>query len=415
MISKEYDKKDSLNFLIYEYLLKNNFKKTAEMFQEETGISLSNLNDSKPALRRWYDIFIETAETRSGLGNAPDALDRIEGIMMRLENEKRRHSRIRSIINKPPPAVRRTEPYSGSSSPIIHPKTHSIMQHSPQIPAQIPAQVPALLKEIKKIDLGIAPLISSVFCPVKNVLVVYSSDLQFHFYNLATNMIEFDFCIGPRPLKYFKVRENKEIIYIAYATDEFSIRLCKYEHMKKEDVKVFDFDTAFKSFCLSSDTLYVLEDGYIKSFTFLGMSTGKSKASHVLSIECAGNKLLIADSTKVSEYDIRLNVELNILARCRFPVMKVKNDEIFLVLNDSIQVFDAKIGNLLSSVNSTLPCKDVALLFNTIAVCTSTDLFYGTDIVQVENPMEMSTFSCFDVKGLIVVSFDGIVTLYSRN
>lgn len=401
MISKEYDKKDSLNFLIYEYLLKNDFKKTADSFKEETGISLSNLNDSKPALRQWYDIFIETAETRSGLGKSPDALDRIEGIMMKLENEKHRYSKIRSIMNKPQQIMRRSDPYSGSSSPVIHP------QPSPQ--------TQTMLVEVKKIDLGVSPLILSIFCPIKNILIAYSSDLRVYFYNLVTNEIEFDFSIGQRPLKYFKVKESKETIYMAYSTDEFTIRLCKYEFMKKEDVKVFEFETAFKSFCLSFDTLYVLDDSNIKSFTFLGMCTGATKASHVLSIECADNKLLVADSMKVTEYDIRLNVEINVLARCRFPVLKVKNDEIFLILNDSIQVFDAKIGSLLSSVKSTLPCKDVALLFNTIAVCTSTDIFYATDIIPVKNPMEMSTYSCFDTKGLLVVSFDGIVTLYSRN
>lgn len=407
MISKEFDKKDSLNFLIYEYLLKNDFKKTADIFKEETGISLSNLTDSKPALRQWYDIFIETAETRSGLGKATDALNRIEGIMMKLENEKHRYSKIRAIMNKPQQLSRRSDPYSGSSSPIIHSQPQSIIQ-----PA---SQVSSILTEIKKIDLGVAPLISSVFCPIKNILIVYSSDMRFYFYNLLTNEIEFDFSVGQRPLKYFKVKECPDTIYMAYSTDEFSIRLCKYEFMKKEDVKIFEFESAFKSFCLSSDTLYVLDDSNIKSFTFLGMCTGVSKASHVLSIECADNKLFLADSMKVSEYDLHLNVELNILARCRFPILKVKNDEIFIILNDSIQVFDAKIGNLLSSVKSTLPCKDVALLFNTIAVCTSTDLFYATDIIPVKNPMEMSAYNCFDTKGLLVVSFDGIVVLYSRN
>lgn len=412
MVSREDDRKDSLNLLIYEYLLKNDFQKTANSFKEETGIPEHKIADSQPVLSLWYSNFLETVEVRSGQKMSPDTLNRIEGIMLKLENEKQRYARLRSPPGKPFPMRRPidprvisgmpNDPYSVSSSPIaapVHP---------------VPPSSSPVLAEYKKIDLGISALIHSNFCSLNNILIVFSSDLHFYFYNLSTNEIEYDFQVSQRCLKLLRVKEVKSTIYMAYSSDDYSIRLCKYENAEKSDIKVFEFDSPFKSFCMSHDTLYVFDEiNTIKSFTFLGVCTGMSQAVHAQSIECVANKLLVIDASKIAEYDMRLNVETAILARSRFPVVKIKGDDIFLILNDSIQVIDGKVGNVISSVKCSLPSKDVALLFNTIAVCTVTDLFYATDIIPLKNPTELDSFTCFGTKGLIVVSSDGIVTLFA--
>ncbi|ELA42201.1 uncharacterized protein VICG_00844 [Vittaforma corneae ATCC 50505] len=413
MIPREDDRKDSLNLLIYEYLLKNDFQKTANSFKEETGIAEYKIADSQPMLSLWYNNFLETVEVRSGQKMSPDTLNRIEGIMLKLENEKQRYARLRSPPGKPQHMMRRpidprvmngmpNDPYSASSSPAtatIHPA---------------PPSSSPILTEYKKIDLGISALIHSNFCPLNNILIVFSSDLHFYFYNLSTNEIEYDFQISQRCLKLLRVKEVKSTIYMAYSSEDYSIRLCKYENAEKSDIKIFEFDSPFKSFCISHDTLYIFDEmNTIKSFTFLGVCTGVSQSVQALSIECVANKLLTIDASKIAEYDIRLNAETAILGRSRFPIVKIKGDDIFLILNDSIQAIDGKMGSVVSSVKCSLPSKDVALLFNTIAVCTVTDLFYATDIIPLRNPMELDSFICFNTKGLIIVSSDGIVTLFT--
>lgn len=395
MISRDDDKKDSLNLIIYEYLLKSNFHQSASSFKEEAGIGEYKMSDSLPVLARWYLNFLETVDVRSGQRIQPDILNRIEGVMLKLENEKQRYARMRNPSERSQPVMRHPVDPRDYPSVQIHPTS-------------------LVLVEYKKIDLGISTILHSNFCPANNILITFSSDLHFYFYNLETNEIEYDFGISQRCLKLMKVKEVNSTIYMAYSSDDYSIRLCKYENAKKSDIKVLEFETPIKFFCISHDMVYVIEDtGTIKSFTFLGVCTGALQSVSALSIDCIGDKLIVIDQSRVAEYD-RMGTEIAVLARSRFPIVKIKNENIFMILNDSVQVIDGKTGNAISSVKCTLPCKDIALLFNTIAVCTSTDLFYATDIIPLKNPIELDCYSCFNTKGLIIVSADGIVTLLTR-
>lgn len=410
MISRENNNsKESLNLLIYEYLFKNDYHKAAQVFKEECGVGDCKINDHTDILSTLYNCFVETVEVRSGQRINPDSLNRIEGIMMKMENEKNRYSRLRQTMNCPSPRARMdlprmmshppSDPYNNQSSPVV---THNHPPHP-------------ILNEIKRIDLGVSNLILSSFCVLNNILVVYSTDSHIYFYNLATNEIECDFPIStPRPLKHMKVRETENSILLAYSADDYSIRLCKYSNMKREDLKIFEFDIPFRSFCFNTDTLFILTDQGIKSYNFMGVCTGASKPFHAVSIECLGNRLLIVDPTKIAEFNLATNNEVMIFARSRFPMLRVKNHEAFLILNDSIQVVDSKLGNVIANVKSTLPCKDVALFANTIAVCTGSDLFYASDIISVKNPIEVSYYNCLNSAGLLVVSAEGMIVLYSK-
>lgn len=408
MISRENNTKESLNLLIYEYLFKNDFHKTALAFKEECGITDFKVNEHTDILSSLYNCFVETVEVRSGQRICPDSLNRIEGIMMKMENEKNRYSRLRNTMNCPSPRSRidprllahpGSDPYNNPSSPVI-------AHNHPPLP---------ILNEVKRIDLGINNLCLSTFCPINNVLVVYSADSHVYFYNLATNEIEYDFSTSSsRPLKFMKVKEIENQIFIAYSSDDYTIKLCKYGNMKKEDIKSFEFDIPFRSFCISHDTLYVLSEQGIKSYNFMGTCTGASKPNHSVSIECLGNRLLLVEPTKISEYNLITNTETTVFARSRFPMLKIKNNEAFLILNDSIQVVEGKMGSVIASVKSTLPCKDVALFANTIAVCTGNDLFYASDIISVKNPIEVSYYNCLNTKGLLLVSSEGMIVLYNK-
>ena len=57
MISRENNTKDSLNILIYEYLFKNDFNRTASTFKEECGISDYSINESNDILSSLYSCF----------------------------------------------------------------------------------------------------------------------------------------------------------------------------------------------------------------------------------------------------------------------------------------------------------------------------------------------------------------------
>lgn len=80
-----------LNVLIHEYLIKNNFHQTANMFKNEANITEYAETPSKSVLYEWFRMFNEICMVRSGSTNDFENLARIEAIMLRLENEKMRY------------------------------------------------------------------------------------------------------------------------------------------------------------------------------------------------------------------------------------------------------------------------------------------------------------------------------------
>ncbi|ADM11437.1 uncharacterized protein Eint_041500 [Encephalitozoon intestinalis ATCC 50506] len=94
-----YKKKDSgiydtLNMLVYDYLLKMKYEGSAKLFINEAGIGDFKPGDGMPVLAQWYAAFHDISAVRSGLSSNLQDLSRIEGIMMKLENEKRRYQHI---------------------------------------------------------------------------------------------------------------------------------------------------------------------------------------------------------------------------------------------------------------------------------------------------------------------------------
>ncbi|CAD25338.2 hypothetical protein [Encephalitozoon cuniculi GB-M1] len=97
-----YKKKDSgiydaLNMLVYDYLLKMKYEGSAKIFFNEAGLENFKPGEGMPILAQWYAAFHDISAVRSGLSSNLQDLNRIEGIMMKLENEKRRYQHIGRI------------------------------------------------------------------------------------------------------------------------------------------------------------------------------------------------------------------------------------------------------------------------------------------------------------------------------
>lgn len=444
MIPKN-DKRDALNLLIYEYLMKNNFGNTASIFKEESKITEFKLSDTEPSLTSLYHIFMETFEVRSGQIAVPDTLNRIEGIMCKLENDKKRYARMKNFSKaRTSPLTRKSSefrshpfnprsasadalgsPYDprGPQSPVLdkYDPYHSIANPGgmPHFPGPVSGGTkhypnPNILTEIKRIDLGISAIVLSHFCPINNIVITFSTDGRIYFYNLATNEIEYDFVIQGRTVKDLKAIEVGKVVYFAYAVNEFTVNLCKYEYMKKDDIKLFDFDLPIKSFCINDEFLYVLDDNGIKAHTFMGVCVGSAKIPNIQAIECFGKSLIIIDSSKIAEFDLNKNVESNFIARGPYLCFKVKGDMAFVISKDVIQAIDFKNRAIVASVKCSLPCKDIAMYYSSIAVSTQSELFYANQVIPLKSPIEVSQFNCLNSRGLLVISTDGLIILYSK-
>lgn len=110
---KESNFQTTLNMLIYDYLIKMKYESTAKMFFNEAELKDQNSYEGFPLLLQWYSIFHDISTVRSGLSSNYADLTRIEGIMLRLENEKRRYQSLGridpSIVG--PPMMREMDPY----------------------------------------------------------------------------------------------------------------------------------------------------------------------------------------------------------------------------------------------------------------------------------------------------------------
>ncbi|KRH92140.1 putative WD40/YVTN repeat-like domain, LisH dimerization motif protein, partial [Pseudoloma neurophilia] len=80
----------TLNILIYEYLSKNNYSETADVFKREAQVEEHAQTDSGPVLLTWFEMFDDICKIRSGKSKAFDTLTRVEAIMVKLENDKTR-------------------------------------------------------------------------------------------------------------------------------------------------------------------------------------------------------------------------------------------------------------------------------------------------------------------------------------
>lgn len=348
-MSQEDTKKHSFNILIYEYLLKNNFEKTANTFMEELGIANITLGNGASSLSTWYDAFIETAEVRSGEKFIPESLNRIEGIMFKLENDKHRYSRMRSFST----TGGSFDPGSQNASSFDKCSLHrrGIYQNGPidcssqgiygSVLRSHPLPGPHPLSEIKRIDLGISAITTSCFCPLNSILIVHSSDGRIHFYNLATNEIEYGFSTRRKGMKMIKAIESGDTIYFAYSCDGYCVNVCSYAHMKKDDMCAIESETLISDLCLSKDYVYVL-DGMIKMFTLSGACVRMLVCQGGTSIEWINGSLAVARTSKISEYDAFLSGEIGVIAVGTNLAFKAKGGIAFIILDGSIQAIDIK-------------------------------------------------------------------------
>lgn len=102
-MNKDEDKmnvKSMLNMLIHEYLKKNKFHDSANVFQNEASVPEYRESQNSSILLQWFRIFNDICLLRSGNKCGEAHLSRIESVMMKLENEKRKLGKLNEVNNQ---------------------------------------------------------------------------------------------------------------------------------------------------------------------------------------------------------------------------------------------------------------------------------------------------------------------------
>lgn len=408
------DKNSGFNRLVYEYLVKGNFEKTAAVFKSECMIDDIQFNDLPSTLLNWYNIFIETADVRSGRKYISESLNRIEGIMLKLENDKQRFSRISSMAQNMKRTVNLKAHYGEETLQCENPDQYVLNQ------ARVPPSKPIvhnLLREYKRIDLHLPKVFIAKYCPINKILILCCIDNKVYFYNLANNSMDYCFISGRRLVRIIRHHETSDRIYLAYSTDNYSITLSRFFAGKVEEIKTIDFEVPVRSYCFANDNFLVLSDNStLKIFSFDGEVLKILQTSRaVISIDYFGKSLLMVETNRIVEFDLTMNMEIKTLCRAKNPYLTVKGEFAFLTLSDTIQVFNSYSPGPIMSISNMMAYKDICMVLNRPAICTESEIFYGGDIIPLPSAMEISEYSLPGVSGLIVVSSEGIVTLYSKN
>ncbi|KAG0442440.1 hypothetical protein DMUE_0269 [Dictyocoela muelleri] len=92
-MNKNEDTKKMFNMLIHEYLRKEGYQGTAKLFLAEANVEITRESQPFPLLYKWFEAFNDICMVRSGKKKNKDSLARIEGVMLKLENDKKRISR----------------------------------------------------------------------------------------------------------------------------------------------------------------------------------------------------------------------------------------------------------------------------------------------------------------------------------
>lgn len=449
----------NFNRLIYEYLVKSKYEKSAEAFKLETKMQDIRLTDTPPVLLNWYNIFIETADVRSGKSYMPETLNRIEGIMLKLENDKRRYAKMNVVANAGagiPPQMKNMErihkserggnaeygrinnqEYVKPCGPAndrgfdnnydylqqvendrighrsversVNTQPERMDYHSMQR-NQYPGK--ALLREFRRVEMHLPYIYNTQYCNNSKILVSTCADGKVYFYNIMTNILEFSFNLVTRQIIGVKCTEIKDLICLVYELDKNTIILSKYYKGRKEDVKTIFFKEVIQGYCIGSNGLFILlENGIMISFSLSGEKIKEFDiGGNVKIIEYFFDYILLIEQGRVRLYEYLTCSEPGVLAEGNFTMVAVKDTYAFIIYPDSIHIFCPTMPYLLKKVFSTISCRDMAYINNTLAVCTGNEVYYGELIAPLIGSLNVYGINIPGFSGLLIVTAEGIIT-----
>lgn len=274
--------------------------------------------------------------------------------------------------------------------------------------------VPSLYED-RRIDLKLPFVLLARFCVSAKILICCCADGDIYFYNLERNAIEYEFQTPWRSIKQMRVLEKENSLFLAYSHDEYNISLCRYSNGKKEDIKVITSDLPIRSMCLGGCSLFVLaENSLLRLYNLAGDLIKTFKISgDVFAIDFFGNNLLMIETSRVVEFDLNLNAEIKILSKGPRPAVCVRENFAFVLYADTIQVFGTYSPFPVLTLKCTLACKDLAMVMEKLAICTSNDVFYGHNVVPAPGAIAIAQFIEDGIARLLVITSQGVLIYFN--
>ncbi|KAK6089669.1 hypothetical protein P3W45_001311 [Vairimorpha bombi] len=447
----------TLNILVYEYLVKMKFEKTAKTFACEAYIDDMKLSDGPPSLSQWYIAFHEISNVRCGMSSSPGDLSRIEGIMLKLENEKKRYQQMGRMEHMPYYNMQR-DPNEMYKSPNMYyppqyfngpPADHPPMYVDPRKQAEIrniqmqgrhryeepvppmkgvgrpdhrfdpntksispkmfdnPPDPPHFidknyfLREMTAFKMSDKNILFSVLSKESNILFNVFENRTIGSFNCNTMKNECIVETNGKQITQMRVKDNQDFVWIVASFDTNELMVIRYLIKEvKFEMAGYLRGHAEKIACFDiSECIYSLDVvGIFRKWNFKGVCEREEILSGNIQklFAFTDNCLILSDVNRTYLYDYEINMEMSEISRGVLVSLKKQDNYYILIFKDKVAVYDKGLNKIkvLSVPNNNI--KTACLVDMDIVIGSSKILWF-------ESQGRLNKFSVYDNHEVVTV------------
>lgn len=349
--------------LICDYLVKNEYKETLEMFKREAQVEAEASKTDFSSLVELISMLTKIIDTRCGRLKVGADIYRIEAIMMKIITEKQRCMQIIST-SKPgafhdPRPMRAPVEYERRGSP-THARGPGDAQHGLYVRQRLaqrvsfPQQETSLensnFKLIKTLKVHQSKIHCSALAPRALILFTGGLDLTMSIVNLKT--YEYSIEKFHKAIRLCKVRElsGEIVVGVGFLDQELQLFRCLGDRKLQHINGIQTPGAAITAFDFSDTNLYTADaDGKLVIWTIHGKFVSMHQSSPKIVDIChfMPNNLIINESHKISVLNLAtyetakvvMNSGANYVKRCD-SMLVIVNQNVVNIYNQSYERID---------------------------------------------------------------------------
>jgi hypothetical protein len=393
----------TLNTLIYDYLIKMKYDKSAKSFSIEAQLEDTKPYEGVPLLSQWYFAFSEISNVRSGLSSNPGDLSRIEGIMLKLENEKKRYQTMGRIDHPnyygpprepenmykghpmyyppPYPDQRKMDMYGPihppieSPVPFIDPRKPDYGRVQPRPPMRYdepknispqyqemryekPKNIspqyqerPFVLREISSFRITDSTVIFSSISREHSIMFNVVDTRKICAFNCINMKLESEFDTGGKQLVSIRLKDVGDFIYIVGSYGGKELMIMRYI-LKEGKFDIMGYLRGHSSNIISfdvSDFIYSLDESFIlRKWSFKGNCEREEILSGNIKyiFSYTDSTIILSDSNRVYLYDFEMNMEMQELFKGELIETKRIDDNFIFIFREKAAIMDRHLNRV---------------------------------------------------------------------
>lgn len=446
---------NSLNILIHDYLVKMKFEKTAKIFSTEAFIQENCNNDSTPALFQWYLAFHEISNIRCGISSDTGDLARIEGVMLKLENEKKRYQQMGRIdnlnqygindmmkspninyfseqSNLDPRRGKDLKVKSGEQNFKYKYHYNNNISISPKMFENNTDPFSNNDKEFKlkimhSIKISDKNIIYSVMSKDFNILFNVFNNMTIGSFNCITLKNECIVETNSKQISQIRIKDTPDFIWIVASFDtndlmviRYLVKDCKFEmagYLRGHTDKILCFDV--------SEYIYSIDvKGLFRKWNFKGYCEKEDffngKINKLFSF--TENCLIISDGIRTYLYDHEINMDMSEISKGILVDIKKQDNLFLLIFTDKVLIYDKALNKLkiLSVPDNSV--KSATLIDFDIIIGSSKILWYESlgrlnkcTVLEKSDILSIENISNYKQGHILVISKNGEIKILTKS